>query len=625
MKNNILDYDFPKDLKLMNEKELELLSYEIRDFLIDKVSKTGGHIASNLGVVELSIALHKVYDSPIDKIIWDVGHQSYVHKILTGRAQDFDKLRKLGGLSGFPKRAESMHDVFDSGHSSNSISIALGVARARTIKGGNESVVAVIGDGALTGGIAYEALNNAGHCSDNITVILNDNEMSIGKNCGGMSEHLYKLRMSTKYNEIKKQLKRALTGIPVFGEGLLNGLEHIRDGFKYAIVPGAIFEELGFRYFGPVDGHDIAGLVETLSIARQLDGPVLIHILTSKGKGYKTAERNPSKFHGIGPFDPETGDQLCNSNNLSYSKIFGNKLVELGIKNENIVAISAAMIDGTGLESFSEKFPQRTFDVGIAEQHAVSFAAGLALNGMIPVVAIYSTFLQRAYDQIMFDICLQNLPVVFAIDRAGNVGQDGETHHGNFDISFLSHIPNLTILAPKDGKELEAMLEYAVSLGTPCAIRYPKGDAADLSGFSNNYSIDGTAEILKVGVDATLIPAGKMVSNTLLALELIKSKGYNVEIINPKFIKPMDIKTIISSGNKTKLIVTIEDNSTEGGFGSAMLKEFSDLGVENISFKIIGWPDKFIEQGSVQELETLYNLDPESIARRVCGFIERKT
>ena len=625
MKNNILDYDFPKDLKLMNEKELELLSYEIRDFLIDKVSKSGGHIASNLGVVELSIALHKVYDSPTDKIIWDVGHQSYVHKILTGRAKDFDKLRKLGGLSGFPKRAESIHDVFDSGHSSNSISIALGVARARTIKGGSESVVAVIGDGALTGGIAYEALNNAGHCLDNITVILNDNEMSIGKNCGGMSEHLYKLRMSTKYNEIKKQLKRALTGIPVFGEGLLNGLEHIRDGFKYAIVPGAIFEELGFRYFGPVDGHDIAGLVETLSIARQLDGPVLIHILTSKGKGYKTAERNPSKFHGIGPFDPETGDQICNSNNLSYSKIFGNKLVELGLKNDKIVAISAAMIDGTGLESFSEKFPQRTFDVGIAEQHAVSFAAGLALNGMIPVVAIYSTFLQRAYDQIMFDICLQNLPVVFAIDRSGNVGQDGETHHGNFDISFLSHIPNMTILAPKDGKELEEMMEYAVSLGTPCAIRYPKGDAADLTGFSTNYSIDGSAEIIQVGTDATLIPVGKMVSNTLLALEIIKSKGYNVEIINPKFIKPMDINTIISSVNKTKLIVTIEDNSTEGGFGSAMLKEFSDLEVENISFKIIGWPDKFIEQGSVQELEALYNLDPEGIARRVCGFIERKT
>jgi 1-deoxy-D-xylulose-5-phosphate synthase len=624
MKNNILDYNFPNDLKSMSEKDLDLLSYEIRDFLIENVSKTGGHIASNLGVVELTIALHKVYDSPKDKILWDVGHQSYVHKILTGRANKFESLRMFNGLSGFPKREESIHDTYDSGHSSNSISVAYGMAKARTIKGDKESIIAVIGDGALTGGLAYEALNNAGHCTDNLTVILNDNEMSIGKNCGGISQHLYKLRMSSKYNEIKKQLKKAITGIPVVGEGLLNGLEHIRDGLKYAIVPGAIFEELGFRYFGPIDGHNISELVEILTIAKQLEGPVLIHVLTSKGKGYKTAERNPSKFHGIGPFDPETGEQLNTSVKQSYSKVFGDKMVELGSEFKNIVAVSAAMIDATGLEEFSIKYPDRTFDVGIAEPHAVSFAAGLALNGMIPIVSIYSTFLQRAYDQILIDVCLQKLPVVFAIDRAGIVGQDGETHHGNFDLSYLSSMPNMTILAPKDGKELGEMLKYAITLDAPCAIRYPRGDSPDFSQLSNNYIIDGHAEIVKEGIDATLIPVGKMLANTLLALEEIKLKGYNVEILNPRFIKPIDLDTIIKSANKTKLVVTIEDNASIGGFGASLSKELREIYSKDIDLKIIGWPDKFIQQGSISQLEELYGLDPKGIAKKVCELIERK-
>jgi 1-deoxy-D-xylulose-5-phosphate synthase len=447
--------------------------------------------------------------------------------------------------------------------------------------------------------------------------------MSIGKNCGGISQHLYKLRMSSKYNQLKKQFKKAITGIPVVGESLLNGLEHVRDGLKYAIVPGAIFEELGFRYFGPIDGHSIAELIETFTVAKELDGPVLIHVLTSKGKGYKTAERNPSKFHGIGAFDPETGSQLNVSNAPQYSQIFGDKMLELGEEYSNLVAISAAMVEATGLEKFSQKYPKRTFDVGIAEPHAVSFAAGLALNGMIPIVAIYSTFLQRAYDQILVDVCLQNLPVIFAIDRAGVVGQDGETHHGIFDLSYLSSIPNLTILAPKNGIELGNMLEYAVKLGKPCAIRYPRGEAPDLLEYSKENNIDGTAEIIIDGVDATVIPVGKMVSNTINAIEIIKAKGYNVEIINPRFVKPIDYKTILDSASKTKLIITIEDNSVLGGFGSVLASELSKMNI-NMPVNIIGWPDKFIQQGKITELEELYELDSKGLAKRVCDLIERK-
>ncbi len=624
MKKNLLDYNFPEDLKTMSEKEMGLLTYEIRDFLIENVSKTGGHIASNLGVVELSIALHKVYDSPKDKIIWDVGHQCYTHKILTGRAAQFPTLRKLNGMSGFPKRSESPHDIFDSGHSSNSISAALGIATARTLSGNSESVIAVIGDGALASGIAFEALNNAGHIKERITVVLNDNEMSISKNTGGMSQHLGKLRLSAGYNEFKKQLKKTITGIPRVGEGIFSGLEHIKDTVKYAIVPGAIFEELGFRYLGPVDGHNIHDLIEIFSIAKLVEGPVLIHVVTKKGKGYITAERNPCKFHGIGAFDPETGETSGDTGKITYSEVFGNKLIQMAMDDPKIVAICAAMTEGTGLERFGNKFPDRIFDVGIAEQHAVSFAAGLAINGYKPVVAIYSTFLQRAYDEVMLDICLQKLPVIFAIDRAGVVGADGETHHGIFDLTYLSSMPNLTILAPKDGRELAEMMEYAHQLKGPCAIRYPRGEAADHAGICSNHKMDGKAEIMREGTDATVIAVGKMVTNALKALSAEHLENKSIELINARSVRPLDSETLLDSIRKTKTVITVEDNIRSGGFGSAVLQLISEHGLQGIRFASISWPDRFIQQGSMSELESIYGLDPDSIARKVRETIETK-
>lgn len=624
MKKTILDYQFPEDLEMMSVRDLELLSYEIRDFLLDKVSKKGGHLASNLGVVELTIALHKVFESPRDKIIWDVGHQSYIHKILTGRAASFDGLRSLNGISGFPKREESVHDMFDTGHSSNSISAAMGYATARDLDKDDYSVIAVIGDGALTGGLAFEALNNAGSSASKMIVILNDNEMSIAKNIGGISQHLAKLRASHTYLDFKKQLKKTLRGIPGVGEGIYSGIEHIRDSVKYAIVPGAIFEQLGFKYFGPVDGHNIHDMIEVLSFAKLMDEPVLIHTITKKGKGYRNAENNSGKFHGIGAFDPSTGNVLTESQNLSYSMIFGNKMVQLANENPKIVAISAAMIDATGLGKFAQKYPDRIFDAGIAEAHAVTFAAGLAANGYRPVVAIYSTFLQRAYDQILIDVCMQNLPVIFAIDRAGNVGADGETHHGVFDLSFLSHMPNLTILAPKDGKELAAVLEYAMNLDGPCAIRYPKGESIDCIDEISCPVIDGTSERLHYGNDVEVFAVGKMVSIGIEACKKLKSRGIEAGLINVRFIKPYDKESILSAATKVKKIVTLEDNVLEGGFGSVVDVVLAEAGVTDVKVLNLGWPDKFIEQGSTNELFLKYGLDSESIAERVCDFFEGK-
>lgn len=624
MKKTILDYEFPEDLKIMSERDLELLTYEIRDFLIEKVSKNGGHLASNLGVVELTIALHKVFDSPMDKMVWDVGHQSYVHKILTGRAASFDGLRRLNGISGFPKREESVHDMFDTGHSSNSISAAMGYAAARDLDGDDYSVIAVIGDGALTGGMAYEALNNAGSSQSKMIVILNDNEMSIDKNIGGISQHLSKLRASQAYLDFKKQLKKTLRGIPGVGEGLYSGIEHIRDSVKYAIVPGAIFEQLGFKYYGPVDGHNIHDLIEVLSFAKMLEGPVLIHAITKKGKGYRNAENNPGKFHGIGAFDPTTGNLLSASQNLSYSQIFGNKLVQLAGEDPKIVAVSAAMIDATGLGKFAQKYPDRIFDAGIAEAHAVTFAAGLAASGYRPVVAIYSTFLQRAYDQILIDVCMQNLPVVFAIDRAGNVGADGETHHGVFDLSYLSHMPNLTVLAPKDGKELADMLEYALTLDGPCAIRYPKGEAVDCQDEIGCLVIDGTAERLRNGSEVELFAVGKMVSIGVEACKKLRSRGIEAGLTNVRFVKPFDKEAVLSAAEKAKKLVTLEDNVLEGGYGAMVNGLLAEEGKSEVKVLNIGWPDKFIEQGSTTELFEKYGLDPESIAERVCGFLEGK-
>ncbi|HZK88395.1 MAG TPA: 1-deoxy-D-xylulose-5-phosphate synthase [Anaerovoracaceae bacterium] len=611
LKKKLTEYNFPEDLKTMTEKELELLPYEIRDYLIENVSKTGGHLASNLGVVELTIAIHKVFESPTDKIIWDVGHQSYIHKILTGRAADLCTIRSYEGMSGFPKRDESVHDCFETGHSSTSISAATGFAVARDLAGENNEVIAVIGDGALTGGLAYEGLNNAGDSKSKMIVILNDNGMSINKSTGAVARHLSKLRLSTAYLDLKKQLKKTLKGIPGVGEGLYMGAEHLRDSIKYAIIPGAIFEEFGFKYIGPIDGHKLKDLIETLTLAKTMDGPVLIHVLTTKGKGYKNAENNPNKFHGIGPFDPTTGVQLNSSSEASFSQVFGNKIVELAANDDKIVVVCAAMSDGTGLEKFNQNFPNRIFDVGIAEAHAVTFAAGLAQGGLKPVVAIYSTFLQRAYDQMLMDVCLQKLPVIFAIDRAGNVGPDGETHHGIFDLSYLEHMPNLTILAPKDGQELSEMLEYAISLNGPCAIRYPRGAASNV--------IIGSAQ----GSDVEIWAVGKMVSIGADACELLKKMNIDAGIINVKRIKPLDQAGILVSARRVKHIVTLEDNSVIGGFGQQLSSFLLEKGILDVKVMNIGWPDKFIEHGSIEELFEKYDLDASGIAERIRKAIER--
>lgn len=623
MEKRLLDYNFPGDLKQMNERELDLLSYEIRDFIIEKISKTGGHFASNLGVVELSIALHYVFNSPEDKIIWDVGHQSYIHKILSGRADRFDTLRTFHGLSGFPKRAESEHDMYDSGHASTSISVGMGYAVARDLNGDHYNVVSVIGDGAMTGGIAFEALNNAGSKGSKMIVILNDNEMSIDKNNGSLSQHLRKLRASQAYLDFKRQLKKTLKGIPMIGEGIYTSMEHIRNSVKYAIVPGAIFEELGFKYFGPINGHNIHDLIETLTLAKIMDGPVLIHAVTKKGKGYRNAEANPSKFHGVSPFDPLTGKSI-HAGTVTYSQIFGNKLIQMAEKDPKIIAISAAMINGTGLCQFQKKFPDRTFDVGIAEQHAVTFAAGLALNGYKPVVAIYSTFLQRSYDQLMVDVCLQKLPVIFILDRAGNVGNDGETHHGVFDFSYLSHMPGMTVMAPKNSRELEAMMEYAYTLDGPCAIRYPKGQIWDCPGTGDNQKIDGNSELLAEGKDVSLVAIGKMVQIAMDAREKLKSIGYEAEVINARFLKPVDMNTILTSVRKTGCLVTLEDNVIIGGFGSGILSLLSSEGVRDLKTLCLGWPDCFIPHGNMEQLFEAYKLDADSVAKRVGEFIEGK-
>jgi len=620
MKRNL----FPEDIHNMTIKELDLLTYEIREFLIDTVSKTGGHLASNLGVVELTIALHKVFNSPHDKLIWDVGHQSYVHKLLTGRSQQFGTLRQFGGLSGFPRVNESIHDCFNMGHSSTSISLAAGFAAARDLKGEGHHVVAVIGDGALTGGLAYEALNNLGDSKSKAIIVLNDNEMSISENTGGVSRHLSKLRMSRTYLGFKKQVKSGLAHIPKFGKGIHSGIEHLKDSVKYAIVNGAFFEELGFKYFGPVDGHNIEELTQILSLAKNVDRSVVIHVITKKGKGYRNAEKNPGKFHGTEPFDVTTGLPLVKQSAISYAQVFGEKVLELAHQDENVVAVSAAMIEGTGLQKFKETFPERVFDVGIAEAHAVTFAAGLAAQGLKPFVAIYSSFLQRAYDQIMSDVCMHGLPVVFAVDRAGNVGSDGETHHGIYDLSYLSHMPNLTILAPKDGAELEKMLAYAHAQGSPCVIRYPRGKATNAATEEQNQDIaieTSKSECISTGEDVEIWAVGMMVSVAKQALEIIRARGYSAGLINARFVKPLDEAGLTESIKRTKTIVTLEDNIITGGFGSCVADFIKTSGENDIKLLKLGWPQQFLEHGSVDELFRKYKLDAASVAERICEFI----
>ena len=621
MKRTLPEYDFPADLKKMNLDELELLSYEIRDFLLEKVSKTGGHLAANLGVVELSIALHKFYNSPSDHIIWDVGHQSYIHKILTGRACRFDTLRQMNGLSGFPKCEESPHDIFETGHASTSVAAAFGLATARDLKGETHKVIAVIGDGALTSGLAYEGFNNAGGKDTDLTVILNDNNMSISRNVGGMSQHLSKLRTSQGYLEFKKHLKNTLTHIPAFGEGLYSGLESIKDSVKYAVInDAAIFEALGFKYLGPIDGHRIGDLLEAFEIAEQIEGPKLIHILTQKGKGYKNAELERNKFHGIAPFERETGKVLTSGNLPSYSHIFGETLQQMADKDSRIVAVYAAMLEGTGLQGFQKAYPKRTFDVGIAEGGAVTYAAGLAKGGLRPFVAIYSTFLQRSYDMIMMDVCMQNLPVVFCLDRAGIVGNDGETHHGIFDLSYLSHMPNLTIMSPRNGQELQSMLKYSLTLPGPSAIRYPRGESSG----SNTTEVKGYESgisILKNGSDVGLYGVGIMAEIAYEVGLKLEEKGISAQVVDPRFVKPLREEELLETVCYNK-IVTIEDNVVSGGFGQGFQLLLSQHKKTPPEMLILGWPVQFIEQGSQKELYEKYGLDEKGILERVERFVK---
>ena len=622
------DYQFPEDLKTMSLEEMDLLAYSIREFLINKIAATGGHVASNLGVVELTMALHKIFDSPKDRIIWDVGHQSYVHKILTGRAEGFDTLRQFNGMSGFPKERESEHDAYDTGHSSVSISAAAGMAAARDLKGENYDVIAVIGDGSLTGGLAYEGLNNIGDMKSKVIVILNDNEMSISPNIGGITDHLGKLRTSKSYLGTKNFIKNRVGNIPNIGKSLAGGLANIKNDLKYTIMDhgGILFEELGFTYFGPVDGHNMEELLEVLVRAKHLDEPVLIHVMTKKGKGYLNAEKNPGKFHGIGAFDPETGAPLQTSSGPSYSKLMGQAAARLGEKDERIVAITAAMGDATGLGEFQKVHPERFFVVGIAEEHAVVFAAGLAKSGMKPLVAIYSSFLQRAYDQIVEDVCLQELPVVFAIDRAGCVGNDGETHHGMFDISYLSNIPGLTILTPKDGSQLDSMMEYAFSLNKPVAIRYPRGEAkvydkkvsSTEAADGNIFKYTGKNERLSAAGQIDIWAAGPKAEYGLKVQKILEEKGYKAGVVSVTSIKPLDLTPL---DKETKYIATIEDNQIIGGFGQQMAAALVNEDVKVFNF---GWPDNFVEHGSVKQLEEKYGLTPELIAERICEYIEGK-
>ena len=618
---NILErVESPKDLKELSIKEKEQLSEELREYILDVVSKNGGHLASNLGDIELTIALHSVYNAPKDKIIWDVGHQTYTHKILTGRKDSFKTLRQKNGISGFPKINESVYDAFSTGHSSTSISAALGMAKARDLKGEQHNVVAVIGDGALTGGMALEALNDCGYSKTNITVILNDNEMSISKNVGGISVSLGRIRSSKLHTGSNDLIKRGFARIPIIGKGMVKGSRKVKRMFKQILLPNMLFEDIGFTYLGPVDGHNIEQLESIMKMSKKIKGPVLIHVVTKKGKGYKFAEENPARFHGIGAFDLETGKDK-KEKSKDYSKEFGEHLVKLASKDKKIVAVCAAMKSGTGLSEFASKYPNRFFDVGIAEQHALTFAAGLAKEGLKPVVSIYSSFYQRAYDQVIHDIAMQNLPVVMIVDRAGVVGQDGETHQGVFDLSFFGVVPNLTVMAPKDFQELDDMLEYALKENKPVVIRFPRG--GEDKSFKKHTNIScGKCEFLTTGMDISIIAIGKMVSRAIEVEELLKKDGVNAEVINARFLKPIDTKAIETSIKKTHRVITIEDNVLAGGFGTHIKELIVDRNIKNIDIISYGYPDEFIKQGSVSEIEKEYGLDALSIYNDIKNKME---
>jgi 1-deoxy-D-xylulose-5-phosphate synthase len=607
----------PSDIKKLSLSQLQELASEIRHELLTVVSKNGGHLAPNLGVVELTLAIHSVYSSPTDKIVWDVGHQAYVHKLLTGRNNNFSTLREYGGISGFPKPCESLHDPFGTGHSSTSISAALGFAKARDLDGENHEVVAVIGDGAMTGGMAFEALNHAGHLNTKLTVILNDNEMSIAQNVGAMSAYLNRVRTDPLYTKRKEDVEYLLKKIPAIGSTVVKVADRLKDSLRYLLVPGMLFEELGFKYFGPVNGHDINELTKVLQNTKHINKPVLVHVITKKGKGYLPAEKNPDKFHGIGSFDLSTGEAKKTSDVPSYTRIFSNTLVKLGEIDPKVLAFTAAMGEGAGTSAFSKRFPQRSFDVGIAEQHAVTMAASLALDGYKPVVAIYSTFLQRAYDQIIHDVALQNAPVVFAIDRAGLVGEDGPTHHGVFDLSYLRHIPNLTIMAPKDENELQHMLYTSILHNGPVAVRYPRGSGLGVALDPEFQALPiGKAEIIQQGNDLTLIAIGSMVDTAVKVAQLLANKGLSCTVVNARFIKPLDAETILDAIYNSNGVVTLEENVLAGGFGSAILELMANEGLRQKVLRI-GLEDDFVTHGKVNILKEVYGLTPEKILLRI--------
>lgn len=609
----------PNDLKKLNIKQKEELSEEIRKYIIDVISENGGHLASNLGVVELTIALNSIFDFKKDKIVWDVGHQTYVHKILTGRREKIKNIRKLNGIAGFPKTSESIYDHFNTGHSSTSISAAMGMAKARDIKNETYNVIAVIGDGALTGGMALEALNHVGSSKTKMMVILNDNEMSISKNIGGVNMLLSKLRARKGYTISNKSGRKVIDKIPFIGNKLVKIIQKTKQSIKQLIIPKMFFEDIGFKYLGPVDGHNIEDLEFLFDKAQELDEPVLIHVLTKKGKGYKPAEENPDKFHATGSFNKVDGTPKS-IKKKDYSKVFGENLVKMAERNNNIVAVTASMKDGTGLAEFSKKFPDRFFDVGIAEQHAITFAAGLAKEGMIPFVPIYSSFYQRAYDQVIHDVCMQNLPVVMCVDRAGIVGADGETHQGILDMSFFKIVPNLTIAVPKDFKELEDMMNFAENFKKPIVIRYPRGGEKNAKFNHDEKIVLGEPELLKEGDYLTIIAIGNQVSKAFSIANKLQEKGIQSEVINARFLKPLNQEKIINSISKTKFVITIEDSTIIGGLGSTIEDIIVRNNLQNVKFQSFAYPDIFVEHGTVEELEKKHGLDEDSIIRFVESY-----
>lgn len=623
--NNLLDkINSPYDVKKLSDEQLKQLAAEIRQLLIEVISHTGGHLAPNLGVVELTLALHKVFTTPQDKLVFDVGHQAYIHKIITGRREQFPTLRQYGGLSGFPKRCESEHDAFGTGHSSTSISAALGMAVARDLQGEDYNVVAIIGDGSMTGGMAFEALNNAGTLHKKMVVVLNDNEMSISKNVGAMSDYLYHLRTGETYNKIKNDIEGWLKNME-FGTDVLKAIRRLKGSVKYLMVPTSIFEELGFTYLGPVDGHDIHGLIEVLQAAKKIDGPVMVHVLTKKGKGYKPAEESPNKFHGTGPFEIATGKKITNpAAPISYTEVFGKTITELADSDKKIVGLTAAMPDGTGLNIFAQAHPDRFFDVGIAEQHAVTAAAGMAAAGMKPVTAIYSTFMQRAYDSILHDICMQKLHVTMCLDRAGLVGDDGYTHHGVFDYAYLRSIPNMTIMAPKDENELRHMLKTALSFNGPISVRYPRGSGVgvDITEPMQELPI-GKAEVLREGKELCFWAIGSMVQSAVQAADKLKEQGIDAGVVNMRFAKPLDKELLIEHAKRYGKIVTLEEGVLAGGVGSEVLEILDDAGLlQQCAVLRLGIPDEFVTHGDKKLLFRDLGLDTDAIVQKAAAFVK---